>query len=144
MAISALAGPLSNLLIAFISYIAYAYAEHFSIMAKHILPSDNGYYILTDTGNFLFLLVVFLYLFFSLNITLAIFNLFPVPPLDGSRILFVLLPDKLYFGVMKYERIIYFCLLFLLFADILDAPIEYTRDFFENAFSSFTKFLPFL
>ena len=45
--------------------------------------------------------------FFSINIGLGIFNLIPVPPFDGSRILNVVLPKRWYFKIMKYERQIY-------------------------------------
>ena len=53
--------------------------------------------------------------FFSINIGLGVFNLIPVPPFDGSRILNVVLPDKLYFKVMKYERQIYWGVIAWLF-----------------------------
>ena len=46
-----------------------------------------------------------------INLGLAIFNLLPVPPLDGSRILGLILPPKQYFAVMRHERTIYFILL---------------------------------
>jgi Zn-dependent protease len=41
-----------------------------------------------------------------LNVSLAVFNLIPVPPLDGSRIAYIFLPTKVYFGIMRYERYI--------------------------------------
>jgi Zn-dependent protease len=49
------------------------------------------------------------------NLAFMIFNLIPVPPLDGSRILYIFLPPKYYFGVMKYEQYIQFGLFALLF-----------------------------
>jgi Zn-dependent protease len=42
----------------------------------------------------------------AMNVILAIFNLIPIPPFDGSRIFYAFLPPKWYFGVMKYERYI--------------------------------------
>ena len=40
----------------------------------------------------------------TLSIALAIFNLLPIPPLDGSKVLFSLLPEHIYFKLMRYER----------------------------------------
>lgn len=64
-----------------------------------------------------FWLFVFLVLstMVNVNITLAVFNLLPVPPLDGSRIFNLLLPKRWYFAVMRYERIILLALFAVLF-----------------------------
>ena len=59
--------------------------------------------------------LLFLFIFHSLNLGFALFNLIPIPPLDGSRLLSVILPPKQYFGLMRYERYIYFGLLGWLF-----------------------------
>ena len=48
---------------------------------------------------------------FTVNLYLAVFNLIPVPPLDGSRIFYGLLPQKYYFKVMQYERYVAFALI---------------------------------
>ena len=50
---------------------------------------------------------LFINIFISINIGIAIFNLIPIPPLDGSRLLNVILPPKAYFGIMKHETKIY-------------------------------------
>ena len=52
----------------------------------------------------------FFAIFHTVNLGLGIFNLIPIPPLDGSRILTAVLPPRLYFGIMKYERKIYLVL----------------------------------
>ncbi|MBQ9120947.1 MAG: site-2 protease family protein [Clostridia bacterium] len=94
MAISAFAGPFANLLLAFAS-----------TLVTEILLLIPLY-----EQNFAYRLVSAAYLFFELmtllNISLAIFNLIPVPPLDGSRILPLFLPQKAYFGIMRYEKYI--------------------------------------
>ncbi|NLZ46175.1 MAG: site-2 protease family protein, partial [Clostridiales bacterium] len=80
MAITAAAGPISNLIVSFIAMIIY----------RIIIPFYNG----TQTMDYLLTII---YFFISINIGLAIFNLLPIPPLDGSRILS-------YFTSAKFDR----------------------------------------
>jgi Zn-dependent protease len=105
-ALVALAGPLSNLILAFIS--AFFYLLLRAVFYGMSFPSDFLYRLAYNA-------LLFIYIFHSINLGLAIFNLIPVPPLDGSRILNVVLPPKVYFGIMKYERQIYLGLLLWLF-----------------------------
>ena len=133
MALSALAGPMSNLIMAFVAFVTRIYIFRFG--AAEILTNPNG---------IVYMLFLFFTEFFYLNISLAVFNLLPIPPLDGSRILFYLLPDKIYFGVMKYEQYITIAMFAFLWLGWLDAPIYYIRDIFITAFSFITQFLPFL
>ena len=115
MALSALAGPVSNLLLAFFGLLLLRILYFF--LPEYIAPGF-AFYLAAYT-------IMFLYLFASMNTALAIFNLLPMPPLDGSRILFSFLPDKLYFGIMKYERYIAFGIMILLFTGLLDRPLSF-------------------
>lgn len=63
-----------------------------------------------------------------MDIGLAVFNLIPVPPLDGSRILLAVLPPRLYFGVMRYEKAILIVLLAAVWSGFLDAPLGVMND----------------
>ncbi|MBQ9070342.1 MAG: site-2 protease family protein [Clostridia bacterium] len=101
-ALVALAGPLSNLIMSVFS--ALVYLIIYSSLKDFKFASE---FLLTFTQNIL----NFFYLFHLVNIGIAIFNLIPIPPLDGSRILNVILPERVYFGIMKYERTIYFAML---------------------------------
>lgn len=95
-AITAIAGPATNLIVGF--FTAFLYLLFYSIFRE----TGNAF-----IDNFEINVLLFLLYFFSINIGLGVFNLIPVPPFDGSRILYVALPKKWYFKVMKYERQIY-------------------------------------
>lgn len=98
-AITALAGPLSNLILAFIS--GFIYLLIFALVKDIPFYEENFlYHLINNTLNFF-------YIFHSVNVGICIFNLIPVPPLDGSRILNVVLPPKTYFKIMQYEKYIY-------------------------------------
>lgn len=107
MALSAAAGPASNLVLAFFCMILYKLA----------------YYLTPDTTAWAFVGAVLFQMVWT-NITLAVFNLLPVPPLDGSRIATVFLPPKAYFGLMQYERYIMLALFAVLMLGWLDVPLR--------------------
>ena len=62
-----------------------------------------------------------------LSVGLAVFNLLPIPPLDGSKILFSVLPDKWYLWLMRYERYGSLLLMGLLLLGVLDGPLTVVR-----------------
>ena len=68
----------------------------------------------------------------SINITFAVFNMIPIPPLDGSRLLFAFLPPQQYFKFMRYERYISIGLMVALFFGWLDKPIDFVVSLFWN------------
>lgn len=115
MAITAAAGPLSNLLM---GAVASALSALFVRFIVPLIPYSE------TANNLVLVIILFLQTFALLNFTLCFFNLIPLPPFDGSRILFLFLPDKYYFGIMKYERYIMIGLLVLLWTDIIDLPIS--------------------
>ncbi len=108
MALVAAAGPLANIIIAFIAMFIYK--------CLNLIRSDS--YALVAALMFFAILA-------ALNVYLAVFNLIPIPPLDGSRLAYIFLPTKWYFGIMKYERYIligFYVLLFLgMFTGVLSA-----------------------
>jgi len=127
MALTALAGPISNIILMIIGCILL----NFYMLIP--MPEAEGF-----LRTFWVVGYNFFYYFPLLNIYFAIFNFLPIPPLDGSRILFVLLPDKYYFGIMKYERVIMIVFLLLLVTNILTIPISFVAD---NIFDGFMYLL---
>ena len=98
-AITAAAGPASNLILGFFSALIYLLV--FALVRDLTFTSKTfGYLLISNTLSFL-------YIFHSINIGLGLFNLLPIPPFDGSRLLNVFLPPKTYFAIMKYEKQIY-------------------------------------
>ena len=122
MAITALAGPVSNFLLAllamFISSLIYRIAPTFVVWG-----------------------VVFNFLLFQLaplSIGLGLFNLLPIPPLDGSKVLAAFLPDRAYSWLMHYERYGIFLLLALSWfgatGNLISDAIMGVFDLFFNLF----------
>ena len=106
------AGPLSNIILAFLASFPMVF-----------LAYKNGYYIgLIPRFNIEAILFNLSYYFYLININLAVFNILPVPPLDGSKILVGILPAKEYYRLLYYERytgLIFMVLLFV-FPQVLE------------------------
>ena len=91
MALTALAGPMSNFLMAALCCIPLRW------LLPLVLRMDNLQSPLVWLYNFLITLIL-------MNLGLGLFNLLPIPPLDGSKVLFALLPDRADLQLMRYER----------------------------------------
>ncbi|MBR5321966.1 MAG: site-2 protease family protein [Clostridia bacterium] len=113
MAITAAAGPISNVLLAFAGLIIYNV-----IYESYVFFSGSQF-----AANLWYVLLTFFISLHYMNLSLAIFNLLPIPPLDGSRLAFVFLSDEAYFKFMKYEQIIQIIIMVALFTGILDTPL---------------------
>ena len=124
MALTALAGPLANIILAYVGMVAW------KLMYYWAPVNDATIYI-----------AMFLQYLVLMNVSLAVFNFIPVPPLDGSRILLVLLPQRIYFGLMKYERYIMIALLAAVWMGMLDTPLYELNDIVWDLLSAGTGYI---
>ena len=123
MALTGLAGPVSNLLLAIL--FAILLRVEYGILGHINIPNEFTYLCFYWLSQFLTLGV-------TLNVTLAVFNLLPIPPLDGSRLFLSLLPTRIYFQIMRFEQYISIALMLALALGWLDAPIRWLSSFVLN------------
>lgn len=116
----ALAGPAANFLMAIICMIIYK-----------LLLFHNGT---------IFLTLMFKYLI-EINVSLMVFNLLPIPPLDGSRIWSVFLKDETYNKLLMNEQKIVIIVLILLFFGILEVPLKFLAGIVFNLIDLVTWFI---
>ena len=104
-AIVSLMGPLSNLALACIFGLIFGLVSPFMEPYGHVF--------------------MFLYYGIYLNCVLCVFNLLPIAPLDGSRILSLILPDRWYYKLIKYERVMFAVLVVLMFIGVFSPVIRF-------------------
>ena len=122
MVLVALAGPVMNFVLALFFLFLY------------YLPwkMGNGY-----TGEVMSAVKILLTNCILINIGLGTFNLIPFPPLDGSKVMMAVLPERAYFSYMRYERYGQFVLFLLLFVGVLDKPLTLVRSGILTGMSKF-------
>lgn len=128
MALTACAGPAANFLLAFVSAILYKIVLYVSLAT-----GANGM-LIAAVSQILYYMII-------MNVSLAVFNLIPVPPFDGSRILLTFLPQKWYFYVMKYEQYIFVGMFLLLMVGVLDRPLGMLNAYTVGVLDRATSFV---
>ena len=114
MALTALAGPVSNVVLA---YAAVVLCNFVMFLADRL---GSTWLLLALAQFFVYVEII--------SAGLAVFNVFPIPPLDGSKVLFALLSDRAYDRLMRYEKYGMVLLMALLVTGAIDRPLGAMRD----------------
>jgi Zn-dependent protease len=134
-ALTAAAGPISNFIMAFLGLLVQEIL--LAVFIRHPASSQFVY-------NLQYAALTLFSYFHVLNLSLGMFNLIPVPPLDGSRIFLTFLPAKYYFGIMQYERYIQLGLMVLLWLGLLSRPLSFLVSALSGGMRFLIELLPFL
>ena len=111
MAVTAMAGPLSNVLICAVFLFLYGLLYY-------------PLYVAGGLGDFGSGVLEMVYLTAYISLAMGIFNLFPIPPLDGSKMLYSVLSDSAYYKLMRYERYGMIALWLLVWTGVLGSPLS--------------------
>lgn len=110
MALTAAAGPLANFIMAFIAVLIGALAS----VVTGIIGFGEGF---SETVNLIMLL------FAQRNLCFMVFNLIPIPPLDGSKVLGLIVPNRIYYQILRYEQYSIILIMILSVSGVFDALI---------------------
>lgn len=125
MAITAAAGPISNVILAFLALCIRA----------------GAVYVSQKTGGAISdFIITFMEYTAILSVGLAVFNVIPIPPLDGSKVLNALLPQAVYYKILRYERYGFLVMMVVLYTGILDVPLDFCRNALLSGLSSISVF----
>ncbi len=124
MALCSLAGPVSNFVLAFFSSFLFVFL--YRIGLKYALFGDgmNPYSVFFQMVEFMIII----------NLGLGVFNLIPIPPLDGSKVLYAFLPSRIIFKIAPYEKYIQLGMLLLMWVGVLTPIINRGVLFFYELF----------
>ena len=127
MALTAIAGPIANLIMAF-----------FGVLIGILLLVAGSY--LGWSEDVIGIIMLVCYLFATRNLRFMVFNLIPIPPLDGSKVLGMFLPNRTYYTILQYERYAILLIMFLslsgAFELIIGTGVDVAHTFIVNLVSN--------
>jgi Zn-dependent protease len=118
MALISIMGPLANILVALGVLVFF-----------RILSGLFGVPGMPGAAHSFYMILIYM---IGINLMLAVFNLLPIPPLDGSKVLAMFLPDRYYRVLMRHEGFVIVLLLVLLYTGLLMAPLRFLQGMLMN------------
>lgn len=155
VAVTAAAGPISNLLVSFVALIVYRFfistqfylegipsllIQQYSdtpLVASSLEYAVNGM-------NYMFFILYIIECFITINLGLAIFNLIPIPPLDGSKILSYFTSYKVDVWLQKNAMLVNVIFMILIISPILSYPLNWIANFIMKILWFVTGFIPII
>ena len=138
MALTALAGPAANLLAAFVGMIVYRIYLCTDYYTTYVADYIDG----EGISNAPEIIQYMLHLFVTINIGLCVFNLVPIPPLDGSKILASLTGNKVDRWYARNQQVIRIVFLIVLVTGILSWPLMFVEEAIMGLFQILTNWIP--
>ena len=111
IALTALAGPVSNFVLAYLAMLLSSAVYHFWFLRTYSIASQYA--------------LIFFIEIAVLSTGLGIFNLIPISPLDGSKILIAFLPNRIYYKILKYEKYGMIVMVVIVLLGVLDTPLSW-------------------
>lgn len=125
MAFTAVSGPLSNFILAFLAEVGM------QILGGMTFSSESS--VAFNIASVTYIICMYLAM---INLGLGLFNLIPIPPLDGSKVLGAILPRSLYFKLMQYERYGFILLIILINTPVFSSFLNSARNIVLNFYDT--------
>lgn len=139
VAMTALAGPVSNLIAAFIGMILLRIYQISPYFLSYFEEGGEADFTLSNTPMMIF---YFLFIFVSVNVGLAVFNLLPIPPLDGSKVIGYFTSAKVDRWFIQNAQLVHFIFLILLATGVLSVPLGFISNIIMGGLEFATAWVP--